>query len=83
MSINGVSVGHATADGAGHFRTPLQLNQLPVGRYQVDANCGPILVAPLDVVLASQVDQGTSTLAVIVFFILLGLALFRRELRAG
>jgi hypothetical protein len=37
----------------------------------------------LDIVLASQVDQGTSTLAIILFFLLLGLALFRRELRAG
>jgi hypothetical protein len=63
------------------FRAPLAVNTLAVGRYDVKAHCGAILVAPLDIVLANQVDPGTATtMVIIVFFVLMGLFVFRRQL---
>jgi hypothetical protein len=58
----------------------LEVGNFPVGSYEVEAHCNVALFAPLDVVLASQVYQGTSTVTVVVFFILLGAALFWRRL---
>ncbi len=83
LKVNGASAGQTTASAEGTFRSPVQTTGLAVGRYTVEADCGPVLLAALDVVLPSRVDSDTSTLAIIIFFILLGLALFRRELRAG
>lgn len=76
-------MGHAKANALGRFSTPVDVGALPVGRYEVDASCGTLLSAPIDVVLASQVDPDTSTLAVIVFVLLVGIGLFRRQLRVG
>ncbi|HXW32550.1 MAG TPA: hypothetical protein VEJ21_05595 [Acidimicrobiales bacterium] len=75
LSIGGVAAGRTTADSSGAFRAPLALGSLGVGSYQVDARCGVLLTAPLQVVLASQVGGDTSTLAIILFFLLLGGAL--------
>jgi len=88
LSIGGVAAGRTTADSSGAFRAPLALGSLAVGSYQVDAHCGVLLTAPLEVVLASQVGDDTSTLAIILFFLLLGGALLwprfgRRRPRHG
>ena len=57
------------------------MSTLTVGRYDVKAHCGVILVAPLDIVLANHVDPGTSTtMVIIIFFVLIGLVVFRRQL---
>ncbi|HXX89556.1 MAG TPA: hypothetical protein VEI83_04950, partial [Acidimicrobiales bacterium] len=81
LTVGSKQVGATTAGASGTFAAPLQVGTLPVGRYQVLAHCGPVLAASLDVVLASQVGQDTATLAIIVFFLLIGLAAFRRRIQ--
>jgi hypothetical protein len=68
----------AAADGA--FGGNLDVSNLAVGTYQVEAHCGVVLYADLDVVLPSQVYNDTSTVVIIVFFVLIGAALFWRRL---
>jgi hypothetical protein len=81
LTIGSTRVGHATANTEGTFRAPVAASTLAVGRYDVKAHCGAILVAPLDVVLANKVDPGTATtMVIIVFFVLIGLFVFRRQL---
>ncbi len=62
------------------FRGPLAVSGLPVGTYQVEAHCGVVLTASLDVVLANQVYDDASTV-VIIIFVLIGSGLFWRRLR--
>ncbi|TQF73736.1 hypothetical protein FK531_09235 [Rhodococcus spelaei] len=80
LTLQGQPVGHTVADGAGGFQAPVAVGSVDVGRYQVAANCGPILLASLDVVQASQVSTDTSTVTVIVFFLLIGMLIYRRRL---
>lgn len=80
LSVDGVPAGSSIADGQGVFEAPVQVGSIDVGRYQVQAACGPMLTAPVDVVLASRVGAGTATLTVIVFFLLIGLLIYRRRL---
>ncbi|GAA5072690.1 hypothetical protein [Nocardia iowensis] len=72
VAIGGVAVGKTVATADGAFEVPLTTGAVDVGRHQVTAQCGRTLVAPLDVVLVSSVGAGTSTLTVILFFLLLG-----------
>lgn len=77
IEIGGARVADATAGSDGRFSAPLDLPVLQPGRFDVVAHCGPTLDTTIDIVLASRVDPGTSTLAVLVFFVLLLLALLR------
>lgn len=77
----GQKIGHATAATSGAFNGPLDVSGLPVGTYQVQAHCGVVLYANLDVVLANQVYDDASTVVIIVFFVLIGSGLFWRRLR--
>jgi hypothetical protein len=81
--IAGRQVGNTTSFADGRFEAPLQVSTLEVGTYQVDADCGPLLFAPLDVVLVSAVNSDTSTFIIIIFFILIGMALFWRQRQQG
>jgi hypothetical protein len=72
-------VGSGEANGLGSFSLPVDVPSLVVGRYDVTATCGPVLATTLDVVLVSHVDPGTNTLALLVFFVLIALALIRRQ----
>ncbi|HUO48974.1 MAG TPA: hypothetical protein VMU09_09085 [Acidimicrobiales bacterium] len=74
-------VGQTTAGADGTFTTPLDVGTFPVGRYAVLAQCGPLLTTSLDIVLASQVVEPTTTFVLIIFFLLVGLAIFRRRIR--
>jgi hypothetical protein len=81
IHIDAQEVGRTAATDDGSFRTELAVASLDVNRYQVVAECGPTLTAPLDVVLASQVDDGsTTTVGIIVFFVLMALLIFRQQL---
>lgn len=80
LDVGHTRVGSSQADSAGHFRAPVNLASIPVGRYTVDARCGRLLTASLDVVLVSRVSANTSTLTIVVFVLLLGLLLYRRRL---
>ena len=81
LTVGTNQVGQTQSLADGTFSTPLDVGGLAVGRYLVVAHCGPALAASLDVVLASQVGQDTATLAIIVFFLLLGLVMFRRRIQ--
>jgi len=75
-------VGKTTAGADGSYSAPLQVSSLPVGRYRVVAHCGLFIMASdFDVVLATAANPDTSTLLIIIFFVLIGLALFRRRIR--
>jgi hypothetical protein len=80
LSIEGAPVADTVADETGAFKAPLHTGSLRVGRHDVQAECGVLLVAPLDVVLVSQVSRASSTLAIIVFVLLVGLFIYRRRL---
>lgn len=81
LRFSGSDVGGATAAADGIFSASFSVPPVEPGRYELTANCGPELAVPLDVVLASSVSGGSS-LAVLVFFILVGVGLwqFRRAL---
>ncbi|MFD0363922.1 hypothetical protein ACFQZZ_20925 [Nocardia sp. GCM10030253] len=72
LSIGDKPVGSTVAGPDGAFHAPLALASMDVGRYEVTAKCGRTLAASLDVVLVSRVSSATSTLTVILFFLLLG-----------
>ncbi|ELB89436.1 hypothetical protein Rwratislav_29489, partial [Rhodococcus wratislaviensis IFP 2016] len=80
MSVSGESAGQVVADSAGAFEAPLAAGPTSVGRYQVEADCGPVLTAAFDVVLVSQASGSISTMVIIVFFLLMGLLIYRRRL---
>ncbi|MFI7665903.1 hypothetical protein [Nocardia sp. NPDC049526] len=72
LLVGETPVGNTVAGADGGFRAPLALTSIEVGRYEVTARCGRTLTAPLDVVLVSRVSSATSTLTVILFFLLIG-----------
>nr|WP_237735173.1 hypothetical protein [Rhodococcus sp. JVH1] len=80
LSVDGARVGEIRADATGVFRTPLRAVGADVGRHDVSADCGPTFAAPLDIVLVSQATGSTATAVVIVFFLLVGLSIYRRRL---
>jgi hypothetical protein len=80
LSIGDITVGHAVAGPAGGFEAPLATGAVDVGRHQVTAKCDRTLNAPLDIVLVSEVDGGTSTLTVILLFLLLGVWFYGHRL---
>ena len=74
-------VGWGRTDRNGSFTVPLKLGSLPVGRYHLDAHCGPQLVSDLSIVASAgaQGGGGPSTPLVIggvVLLLLLGLIVF-------
>jgi len=82
LTVDTKPVGKTTAGADGSYSAPLQVSSLPVGRYQVVAHCGLFVTASdFDVVLASEPNSDTATLLIIVFFLLIGLAIFRRRIR--
>ncbi len=82
LSVDTKQVGKTTADADGSYAAPLQVSSLPVGRYQVVAHCGLFIMASdFDVVLATAANPDTATMLIIIFFVLIGLALFRRRIR--
>ncbi|WP_062992735.1 hypothetical protein [Nocardia anaemiae] len=72
LLVGDTPVGNTVAGADGGFRAPLALASIDVGRYEVTARCGRTLTAPLDVVLVSRISSATSTLTVILFFLLIG-----------
>jgi hypothetical protein len=80
VAVGDHPVGATTADDSGGFSAPVDVPPLAPGRYQVAADCGPVLTTPLDVVLATSVSQGGTALALLGFFVLLAGLLMRRGL---
>ena len=80
LSIGDVPVADTVAGPRGDFQAPLTTGSVAVGRHVVTAECGRTLSAPLDIVLASRVGTGTSTLTVILFFLFLGVWFYGHRL---
>ncbi|UGT62296.1 hypothetical protein [Nocardia asteroides] len=72
LKIGRTPVGTTVATADGSFTAKLTLSAIAVGRHDVATWCGRPLTAQLDVVLVSRVDSGASTLAILLFFLLLG-----------
>jgi hypothetical protein len=83
LTIDDLEVGHTNTGADGRFSTGVNVGDLGVGQYNVDASCGTLLSAPIDVVLASSVDPDTSTMVILIFFLIAGLGLFRRQMRSS
>jgi hypothetical protein len=79
LFVNGIPAGNATSGADGGFAAPLSVPPLTPGRYEVSARCGALLAAPLDVVVSTAQQGGASSLALLLFFIMLGAALFRGQ----
>ncbi|MDA8380180.1 MAG: hypothetical protein M0020_05040 [Actinomycetota bacterium] len=82
VDLAGRLVGTATADAAGDFDAPVPLSNLAIGQYAVVAHCGPTLQATVAVVLVSRSNPATSTLVVLIFFVLLGLGVVWHQVGA-
>lgn len=80
FTIDGKPAGTTTSNANGEFRSPLDVKDLAVGRYRVKATCDVVLIANLDVVQSSQLAPATGTLAVLIFFVLIGGLILRRQL---
>ncbi|WP_240963346.1 hypothetical protein [Antrihabitans stalactiti] len=80
LSAAGEQIGTGTANDAGVFDIPLASGALGVGSHRVEALCGPVLLAALDVVLVTQLGSATATLTMLVFFLIIGLVIYRRRL---
>lgn len=79
LAVANATVGSVASEQDGTFSATVTVPELTVGRYDIVATCGPVLRSPIDVVVVSQVDAGTSTLGLFLFFVLLSLVLFRRR----
>ncbi len=75
LEIAGEEVGSTTAEDDGTFETEIEVPNVEPGRVEVLARCGPVLTTELDVVLASEVSSGTSTVLVLMFFLIVLAAL--------
>lgn len=79
MSFGGNTLGTVQASEDGSFSLRVYLPDVPVGRYDLELQCGPTLTAPVDVVVASSASGGISTLALFIFYVLLMVIIFRRR----
>ncbi len=80
LSIGETAVGHTVAGSEGDFDAPLRTGAVQLGRHEVTAECGRTLTAPLDIVLVSRVGTATSTLTLILLFLVLGLWFYGHRL---
>jgi hypothetical protein len=80
LKVEGHTVATTTADGSGRFTARFSVPELKIGSHTLTASCGQIANAAFDVVQSSQVDPGTTTMLVLIIFILLGLGLLRGQI---
>lgn len=80
LSIEEMPVGSTVAAANGSFQAALDTGSVDVGRYEVVAQCGRTLTAPLEIVLVSHVGTGTSTVTLILIFLILGVWFYAHRL---
>ena len=78
VGVGDVAVGSIPGEGDGTFVAVLTLPDFGPGRYDIRIDCGTIFTIPIDVVVATSVESPNSVLALVIFFVLLVLVLFRR-----
>jgi hypothetical protein len=77
LSSGGEQVGAATADSAGAFTAPVQFTDIQPGRHTITASCGVRLTGVVDQAVTSSNGDYSSTLIVLVFFVLGGILFVR------
>ncbi|MET1074762.1 MAG: hypothetical protein ABWY11_19095 [Umezawaea sp.] len=75
-------VGKAKADSTGRFSAPVEFGTIEPGRHVIRAQCDILLVGSVDVSLTSATSGTSSTLVVLVFFVLIGATMLRRQFSA-
>ena len=83
LELGGRQVGSTSADGAGHFRAPLDLRDTAIGDYEVLAHCGPTLQTRIAVTQTQKLDQPLSSLLMLLFVLLGGAVVVRSALGVG
>ena len=72
LYLGSTLVGTSQAGSDGRFSARLDLPDLSVGRYEIDARCGPTIVTPIDIIQATAVSGASSSIVVYLFLLLLG-----------
>jgi hypothetical protein len=74
---DGERVGSAIAETDGTFHAPVEFTRIQAGRHQVTASCGVVLTGAVDQIVTSSTGGHSSTMIVLVFFVLAGVAVLR------
>ncbi|MBB5850590.1 hypothetical protein ACFQ05_32925 [Amycolatopsis umgeniensis] len=77
LTSDGDRVGGAYADGTGSFTAAVEFTRIEAGRHTVVADCGVRLTGAVDQVVTSSSGGQSSTLVVLVFFVLAGITVLR------
>ncbi|SDD82532.1 hypothetical protein [Actinokineospora iranica] len=77
LTSGGEKVGEAVSDGTGRFTARVEFARVEPGRHVVTAECGIVLTGAVDQIVTSSTSGSSSTLVVLVFFVLAGAALIR------
>jgi hypothetical protein len=77
LMSGGERVGGAVVAADGTFSAPVQFTRIEAGRHKVTASCGIVLTGAVDQVVTSSTAGHSSTLIVLVFFVLIGVAVLR------
>ena len=79
MSIDERDVVTTSANSAGSYSAPLVVPDLPVGQYSVVSRCAALSATSTFAVVLETNAFPTTTLAILIFFILIGIAVVRRQ----
>jgi hypothetical protein len=77
LMVKGERVGGTVADANGAFSAPISFKRIEAGRHWVTTDCGVKLTAAVDQMLTSSTGGQSSTMIILVFFVLAGIALIR------
>lgn len=77
LMSKGERVGGTIADAQGAFTAAVQFDRFEAGRHWVTANCGVVLTAAVDHLLTSSTGGQSSSLIILVFFVLAGVSVLR------
>ncbi|WP_328618304.1 hypothetical protein OHS18_21745 [Amycolatopsis sp. NBC_00355] len=77
LTADGAEVGSAYTDSTGAFTAPVEFTRIEAGPHTVVADCGVRLTGTVDQVVTRSSGGQTSTLVILVFFVLAGIAVIR------
>jgi hypothetical protein len=77
LTADGTEVGSAYTDSTGAFTAPVQFTRIEAGPHTVVAECGVRLTGTVDQIVTRSSGGQTSTLVILVFFVLAGIAVIR------
>ncbi len=77
LTSDGERVGTARADSGGAFHAPVEFTKIEPGRHTITAECGVVLTGVVDQAVTSSANDYSSTLLVLVFFVLGGIVFVR------